>query len=129
MSIFHDIVDFVGLELTDIINGRGEWRGKVTAYRLDEETKTITFDISFNGWYSREKIIDDIYRGFDVDNTTEISVSTSEIKVVYREGGEWRTKHIADVVINWTNTAKEDKVPEIMQNLLSGVSFSQYQTF
>lgn len=94
--------------------------GKLESYIFDEDTQTLIIDFAFRGWYDREKIIDNVFTTIKV-NRKEYKYSPYEIKL--------KGNKICNVKINWRNLTPDDDVPEIMKNLLSGVSYSQYRNF
>lgn len=94
--------------------------GKLESYTYNENTQTLIIDFAFRGWYDREKIIDNVYTIIKI-NRKEYHYSPYEITL--------KSKKICNVKINWRNLTPNDEVPEIMQNLLSGISYSQYRKF
>lgn len=127
MSIFHDLADYAAEEI--VARLRESCHGTVDSYNIDEENEIITFNISFRGWYEREKTIDNIYCRIKVNRTMELSVSTREIELVWKERGKYYTEKVATVIINWRNLDPEEEVPVPMRNCLSGVSYEHYLTF
>jgi hypothetical protein len=100
---------------------------KMSAIDYDEKTDTLHFCIEFRGWYGREKVVDVLYNSFTVGGY-EVSTDTQEMKMQINRK-TFETVHICNIAIEWVNLERDEKVPEIMQNLLSGVSFKQYKTF
>lgn len=94
--------------------------GKLENYFFDEKTQILIIDFAFWGRYDREKIIDNVFTIIKV-NRKEYHYSPYEITL--------KGNKICNVKINWRNLTPNDDVPEIMKNLLSGVSYSQYRKF
>lgn len=103
-------------------------KGKMSDINYDVDTDTLHFRVEFHGWYDREKCIDILYNSFKLGGT-EVLTSTHEMKMrLSRRSLE--TTHICNIVIDWVNLEHgKEEVPEIMQNLLSDVSYKQYLTF
>lgn len=96
--------------------------------QYDEEKNTLYFCIQYKGWYAREKVIDILYNHFSFG---AFEIDTDPYKITLRK----RTKvykepyHMCNVSIKWVNTLENEKIPEIMKNLLSGVSYEEYKNF
>jgi hypothetical protein len=100
---------------------------KMSAIDYDEKTDTLHFCIEFRGWYGREKAIDVLYNHFEVGGY-DVSTDTQEMSMTISRK-PFQDVHICDIAIEWVNLEQDEEVPEIMQGLLSGVSYEQYKTF
>ena len=100
---------------------------KMSAIDYDEKTDTLHFCIEFHGWYGREKAIDVLYNRFQVGGYN-VSTDTREMRMQI-DRKTFETTHICDIAIEWVNLEQDEEIPEIMQGLLSGVSYEQYKTF
>ena len=100
-------------------------------YKVRKEEDTLIFDIDFNGWYHREKIIDEIYCRIKYKNYSIFSIEGDlwHIELIFNEKYSYKHIKVCDIHINWHNLDKSDTVPKEMRNLLSGVSYEEYQTF
>lgn len=100
---------------------------KMSAIDYDEKTDTLHFCIEFRGWYGREKVIDVLYNSFEVGGY-DVSTDTQEMSMTISRK-PFQSVHICNIAIEWVNLEQDEEVPEIMQSLLSGVSYEQYKTF
>lgn len=127
MSDNRAIAEYVMDVLQEKINSSGH--GVVGCYAYDEKHSMLIIDIAFRGWYSREKIIDNIYRQIPMSGGILVGVETTNVRLIWKEKGKYISSPIFGVHINWRNLEPNDEVPDIMKNLLSGVSYEEYKTF